>query len=67
MILFLIIYSGVLLLVPENTILTTVVEFIETLPLGGIYGLLLGIAIGGLVTGIRILFLGEHPYGERKK
>lgn len=67
MILFLIIYSGVLFFVPENTILTTVVEFIETLPLGGIYGLLLGIAIGGLVTGIRVLFLGEHPYGERKK
>ncbi|MHC1773122.1 MAG: hypothetical protein AB9907_15600 [Flexilinea sp.] len=47
--------------------MTAIVEFVETLPLGGIYGLLLGIAIGSLVTGIRILFLGEHPYSERKK
>ena len=64
---FLIVYSGVVYFFPENQVLLSIIDFIQTLPMGGIYGLLLGIGIGGLVTGIRVLFLAEHPYNERKR
>ncbi len=66
-IVFLLIYSGFFLFLPENALLTSALHLIETLPLGGIYGLLIGIAIGALVTGIRVLFLGEHPFREGEK
>jgi hypothetical protein len=66
-IIFLIIYSGIFYFFPENQVLLSIIGFIQTLPMGGIYGLLLGIGIGGLVTGIRVLFLAEHPYNERKR
>ncbi len=66
-IIFLLIYSGLFLFLPENSVLTSILHLVETLPLGGVYGLLIGIAFGALVTGIRLLFLGEHPYHEREK
>lgn len=66
-IVFLIVYSGVFYFFPQNQFLSTVIDFLKALPMGGMYGLLLGIGIGGMVTGIRALFLAEHPYNERKR
>jgi hypothetical protein len=62
---FLIYFSGIFSFfrLPEWAL--EAIELIRTLPVGGTYGLLIGLAIGGLVTGIRVLFLGDHPYKGR--
>ncbi len=38
--------------------------FIKRLPLVGARGILLGMALGGLVVGLRVLFSINRPYGE---
>jgi hypothetical protein len=37
-------------------------DFIENLPIGGIRGLLIGVALGSLITGIRIITGVDRPY-----
>lgn len=39
-------------------------NFFQRLPLAGIRGLLLGMALGGLVIGLRVLLTIDRPYGE---
>ncbi len=63
---FLILYCGFADKIPGGDPIKQIIQYVKMIPTGGIYGLLLGLAIGALITGIRILFLGEHPYGERK-
>ena len=63
---FLILYSGFFSFLNLPTFLSNIIDFIRILPTGGLYGLLIGIAIGALVTGIRVLFFGDHPYQGHK-
>ena len=40
-------------------------EFIRRLPIAGARGILLGMALGGLLVGMRILLATDRPYGEK--
>ena len=58
---FLIISSGFLVGV-NIPILQDIVAFIDRLPVAGARGILLGIALGSLTTGLRILMGADRPY-----
>jgi hypothetical protein len=47
-----------------GTIASAVLAFFERLPLVGARGILLGMALGGLVVGLRVLLAIDRPYGE---
>jgi len=47
-----------------NPTLDRVIEFIQRLPIAGGRGILIGMALGALVVGIRVLIGVERPYGE---
>lgn len=66
MIIFLVIYSGVLNYFEKNAIADMVIRLLNAIPLGVIYGLLIGLAIGGLVMGIGFVFFGKNPYRGQK-
>ena len=55
-ILFLFLFSGVLPLAG------TIFGFLERLPLAGARGILLGVAAGSVMTGVRILLGADRPY-----
>ena len=46
----------------SSPILGVIVEFLESVPIGGVRGLLIGMALGSLITGIRILTGADRPY-----
>jgi len=48
----------------NNPLLSLMANFLQQIPLAGARGILLGIALGSLVTGIRVLMGADHPYGE---
>jgi hypothetical protein len=37
----------------------------QVLALGGARGILIGVALGTLTTGLRVLFGADRPYGDR--
>jgi hypothetical protein len=41
-----------------------VVSFIRLIPLAGGRGILIGISLGALLTGLHVLFGTERPYGD---
>jgi hypothetical protein len=41
-----------------------VISFIRLIPLAGGRGILIGISLGALLTGLRVLFGTERPYGD---
>lgn len=43
---------------------TVVLNFLRRLPLVGARGILLGMALGGLIVGLRVLLTIDKPYGE---
>jgi len=47
-----------------DPVVDQVVNFIRILPLAGGRGILIGISLGALLTGLRILFSSERPYGD---
>ena len=61
-ILFLVINSGVLAFSSEIPILQDMLSGFHKIPVAGARGILLGIALGSLATGIRILIGSDKPY-----
>lgn len=49
----------------DNPVIDQIVEFIENLPIAGGRGILIGISLGALLTGLRVIFGAERPYGEK--
>lgn len=43
---------------------TVILNFLRRLPLVGARGILLGMALGGLIVGLRVLLTIDKPYGE---
>ena len=60
--LFLILGSGILPYVKQVPILLNLVHIVEQLPLAGARGILLGVALGSITTGLRILLGADRPY-----
>jgi hypothetical protein len=60
--LFLLVTSGLLAAGSSNPILAGVLTAINQLPVAGARGILLGIALGGLATGLRILMGADRPF-----
>ena len=61
-ILFLILNSGVLAATSEIPILRDLLSAFHQVPVAGARGILLGIALGSLATGIRVLIGSDRPY-----
>lgn len=61
-ILFLILYSGILAANPDIPYVKDLLGIIHRLPISGSRGILLGIALGSLLTGLRVLFGVDRPY-----
>jgi hypothetical protein len=47
-----------------GTLGAELIAFLHRLPLVGARGILIGMALGGLIVGLRVLFNMKHPYGE---
>lgn len=63
---FLILFSGFPERLPLTEPIRRALAFLKTLPLGAVSGLLLGLAIGAVVSAVRILFFAGAPAdGER--
>ena len=58
---FLVIYSGIPQMFSLSETADSVIAWIEAIPRGVLTGLLLGIALGGAVTGIRFILSGKIP------
>ena len=54
----------VLLNVDLDTSSGLIINFLRRLPLVGARGILLGMALGGLIVGLRVLLTIDKPYGE---
>ncbi|KAF0111146.1 MAG: Uncharacterized protein FD147_1084 [Chloroflexi bacterium] len=61
-ILFLVINSGVMAFASDIPILQVLLSGFHNVPVAGARGILLGIALGSLATGIRILIGSDKPY-----
>ncbi|MBN2256596.1 MAG: hypothetical protein JW704_02080 [Anaerolineaceae bacterium] len=46
----------------NSPVLIMIVNIIKSIPIGGVRGLLIGMALGSLITGIRIITGSERPY-----
>jgi hypothetical protein len=58
---FLLILIGYMNAVDSPTI-RQIIEIVKAIPLGGVRGLLVGIALGSLLTGLRVILGTERPY-----
>ncbi|NPV84886.1 MAG: hypothetical protein HPY45_02600 [Anaerolineae bacterium] len=59
---FLILESGILAPLAYNPLLKQILHLVNRIPLAGARGILLGIALGSLTTGLRVLFGSDRPY-----
>ncbi|HWQ47187.1 MAG TPA: hypothetical protein VN376_09980 [Longilinea sp.] len=59
---FLIVASGFLSISQDIPILKTMLAALQQLPLAGGRGILLGISLGGITTGLRVLLGADRPY-----
>jgi len=50
----------------SSTPAAVVLNLIRRLPSAGARGILLGIALGGLIVGLRVLLAKDRPFGEKK-
>jgi hypothetical protein len=51
--------------IPAGSPAAEVVVFLRRLPLAGARGLLIGMALGGMLVGLRVLLAIDRPYGEK--
>ena len=61
---FLVLESGILPIMSGSPA-AQVVGFLRRLPLAGARGILIGMALGGLLVGLRVLLTIDRPYGEQ--
>ena len=61
-IVFLVLNSGVLAITSDIPFLRGLLSFFHQVPVAGARGILLGIALGSLVTGVRVLIGTDRPY-----
>jgi hypothetical protein len=59
---FLLLGSGLLAPLQEAPVLSGLLAFLQHLPVAGGRGILLGIALGSLVAGLRVLLGADRPY-----
>ena len=59
---FLILFSGLLSVGNSLPLIREVTAFLQRLPVAGARGILLGIALGSLTTGLRVLLAADRPY-----
>lgn len=59
---FLIILSGILSIGGQVPVLKNLLAAINMLPIAGARGILLGVALGSLTTGLRVLLAADRPY-----
>lgn len=59
---FLIILSGILSIGGQIPLLKDLLAAVNMLPMAGARGILLGIALGSLTTGLRVLLAADRPY-----
>lgn len=63
---FLFIYSGLAKMLPLPEIVVRLLDWVQSIPRGALTGLLMGIALGGAVTGIRFILSGKTSAKEDK-
>jgi len=61
-VLFLVLYSGVLSANPDLPFIKEILGMVHRLPISGTRGILIGLALGSLLTGLRVLFGIDRPY-----
>ncbi|NPV57074.1 MAG: hypothetical protein HPY76_10455 [Anaerolineae bacterium] len=61
-VLFLLLASGMLPVSTNTPVLGDLFAFLNRLPLAGARGILLGVALGSITTGLRILLGADRPY-----
>ena len=59
---FLVLESGVLAPLTYNPLFTQILHLVNRIPMAGARGILLGIALGSLTAGLRVLFGSDRPY-----
>jgi len=61
-VLFIIFGSGMLVIFPDRSPISNWIAYLNIIPLAGARGILLGVALGSLMTGLRIIFGSDRPY-----
>jgi hypothetical protein len=59
---FLVVSAGLLSSIPNMPLIGRLLTFLNQLPIAGARGILIGIALGSLATGLRILMGADRPY-----
>lgn len=64
-VLFLLLFSGILALGEEFSLIKTMNAALTALPVAGSTGILIGISLGAILTSLRILFGFDRPYNRK--
>ncbi|MAT42101.1 MAG: hypothetical protein CL609_07145 [Anaerolineaceae bacterium] len=61
-IVFLLTLSGVFSVFSTNELMSSFLDFINQIPIAGIRGILIGVSLGTIATGVRVLIGADRPY-----